>query len=140
MSEETTTPSTEAEAPKRFLSARDVLDLPSLVIEELEVPEWNGIVRVKMLTAKERDDFEASMVIMKKGQPTPNTANSRARLVQLAVVDEKGKPLFTKNDIKTLGDLPAAGLQRVFNKVQEMSAISDEDLDELTEDFDDDRS
>ena len=124
---------------KKFLSARDVLDLPSLVIEELDVPEWGGVVRVKMLTAKERDDFEASMVVMKKGQPTPNTANARARLVQLAVVDEEGKQLFTKHDIQTLGNLPAAGLQRVFNKINEMSAISEDDLKELEEDFDGDR-
>jgi len=119
-----------------FLTATQILDQPTLVIEELEVPEWNGKIRVKMLSAKERDDFEASTVEFKNGQQKPNIANLRARLLQLAVVDENGRRVFTKNDVKVIGDLPAAGVQRVFNKIQEMSAISDSDLDDLAEDFD----
>ena len=119
-----------------FLSASQILEQPTLVIEELEVPEWKGRVRVKMLSAKERDDFEASTVEFKNGQQRPNIANLRARLVQMAVVNEDGTRMFTKHDIKVLGDLPAAGLQRVFNKIQEMSAITDKDMEDLAEDFD----
>lgn len=119
-----------------FLSAAQILEQPTLVIEELDVPEWKGKVRVKMLSARERDEFEASTVEFKNGQNRPNIVNLRARLVQLAVVDANGKRMFTKHDIKVLGELPAAGLQRVFNKVQEMSAISDEDMEEIAEDFD----
>lgn len=131
------TPVTDADG---FLDARSILEQPTLVIEVLEVPEWKGKIRLKHLSAKERDDFESSMVTMgKNGQQRLNNANFRARLVQLAAVKEDGSPLFTRHDIKTLGSLPAAGLQRVFNKVNEMSAFSEEDLKDLAEDFDDDR-
>jgi hypothetical protein len=119
-----------------FLSPSQILEQPTLVIEELDVPEWKGKVRVKMLSAKERDEFEASTVEYKNGKSKPNIANLRARLVQLAVVNADGRRMFTKHDVNVLGDLPAAGLQRVFNKVQEMSAITEEDLDDLAEDFD----
>ncbi|GGR52070.1 hypothetical protein [Streptomyces roseolus] len=125
-----------------FLSPGAILEQPNLVIEELIVPEWGGgKIRLKQLSAKERDDFESSMVqVTRNGRQKLNNENFRARLVQLAVVNEDGSPMFTKHDIKTLGNLPAAGLQRVYNKVNEMSAFSDEDLKELEEDFDDDRT
>ena len=119
-----------------FLSARQILDLPTLVTEELDVPEWGGKVLVKTLSARERDEFESSMMTVdKNGRPKDNRANVRARLCQLALVNEDGTPLFTRHDIKVLGELPAAGLQRVFNKVNEMSAISEEDLEDMAEGF-----
>ncbi|MFF5973745.1 hypothetical protein ACFY7C_19670 [Streptomyces sp. NPDC012769] len=125
-----------------FLTASSILEQPTLVIEDLVVPEWGGKkIRLKHLSAKERDDFETSMVKMgKNGRQQLNNENFRARLVQLAAVKGDGSPLFTKHDIKTLGNLPASGLQRVYNKINEMSAFSEEDLKDLTEDFDDDRN
>lgn len=123
-----------------FLSAGAILEQPTLVIEELVVPEWGGgKIRLKHLSAKERDEFESSMVkVTRGGRQQMNNENFRARLVQLAAVNEDGSPLFTRHDIKTLGNLPASGLQRVFNKINEMSAFSEADLKELEEDFDGD--
>jgi hypothetical protein len=121
-----------------FLTASEILEQPTLIIEELVVPEWKGKkIRLKQLSAKERDDFETSLVkVGKNGRQEMNNANFRARLVQLAAVKKDGSPLFTRHDIRTLGNLPAAGLQRVFNKINDMSAFSEDDLKELTEDFD----
>lgn len=131
---ETSTPASDG-----FLSASQILEQPTLIIEEMDVPEWKGKIRLKHLSAKERDDFESSMVVVgRNGKQKLNNANFRARLVQLAAVKADGKQLFTRHDIATLGDLPAAGLQRVFNKINEMSAFSEEDIKDLTEDFDDD--
>lgn len=125
-----------------YLTPAAILEQPTLVIEEMVVPEWGGgKIRLKQLSAKERDDFEASMVrVGRNGKQELNNANFRARLVQLAAVKEDGSPMFTRHDVKTLGNLPAAGLQRVFNKINEMSAFSEDDLKELAEDFDDDRT
>ncbi len=123
-----------------FLSPSQILEQPTLIIEVLDVPEWNGKIRLKHLSAKERDDFESSMVKMTRGgRQQLNNENFRARLVQLAAVKEDGSHMFTRHDIKTLGNLPASGLQRVFNKINEMSAFSEDDLKDLTEDFDDDQ-
>jgi hypothetical protein len=134
VSNEEYTPQTDDDG---FLDARGILEQPTLVIEDLYVPEWKGKIRLKMLSAKERDDFETSMVkVGKNGKQQQNTENFRARLVQLAAVKADGSPLFTRHDIKSLGELPAAGLQRVFNKINEMSAFSEDDLKELSEDFD----
>lgn len=125
----------------KFLSPEQIREQKTLVWEPLEVPEWadNGArwVRVKMLSARESDEFEASMIEIKNGQMKPNRVNARARLVQLALINEDGSKMFTRNDIKALGELPAAGLQRVFNKVSEMSNISEQDMRDMTEGFDD---
>lgn len=134
MSNEEYTPQTDDDG---FLDARGILEQPTLVIEDLYVPEWKGKIRLKMLSAKERDDFETSMVkVGRNGKQQLNNQNFRARLVQLAAVKADGSPLFTRHDVKSLGELPAAGLQRVFNKINEMSAFSEDDLKELSEDFD----
>jgi hypothetical protein len=134
VSNEEYTPQTDDDG---FLDARGILEQPTLVIEDLYVPEWKGKIRLKMLSAKERDDFETSMVkVGRNGKQQLNNQNFRARLVQLAAVKADGSPLFTRHDIKSLGELPAAGLQRVFNKINEMSAFSEDDLKELSEDFD----
>ncbi|MFF8831388.1 hypothetical protein [Streptomyces sp. NPDC015131] len=108
--------------------------------EEFEVPEWDGSVLLREMTGAQRDAFEASMVEMKKGKQVPNLANLRARLVMLCIVNEDGEQLFNPKDLRELGDMPAKGLQRVFNKCNEMNGLSDEDVKELAEGFDDDPS
>lgn len=107
--------------------------------ERVEVPEWGGEVIVRSLTGKERDDFEASMISVKKGKREDNLENFRARLVALCVVNEKGERLFvSRHDIAMLGQKSAAALERVYSKAQELNAFSESDVEELTEDFDED--
>lgn len=104
--------------------------------EDVHVPEWGGTVRVKSLTGKERDQFEASLVDKKTGQAS-KFANARARLVVMTVVDEHGNRMFSLDDIGQLGGKSAAALTRVFDAARKLSGMTDEDLAELTEDFGD---
>lgn len=118
-----------------FLSREQILDAKDLHTETVSVPEWGGDVRLRMLTAKERDAFEASVVEMKGGKQKQNLANVRARLVSLCLVDENGEQLFKSYDVERLGDKSAAALQRLFEKCNEMNGLNDEDIEELTEGF-----
>ena len=76
-----------------FLSAGAILEQPTLVIEELVVPEWGGgKIRLKHLSAKERDEFESSMVkVTRGGRQQMNPDNFPARLVQLAALNEEAQ-------------------------------------------------
>ncbi len=124
-----------------LLTRDQIVNADDLETRDVEVPEWNGTVRVKALTGRERDEFEQSTVEQKKnGQVKQNLTNFRAKLVALTVVDEDGAKVFTQKDVAYLGLKSAAALQRVFNVAAELSGMSEKDIDELTEDFDDDPS
>lgn len=118
-----------------FLSRDDILKKDDLKTEVFPVPEWGGEVRLKALTAAERDAFEASTVEIRGGKQKQNLRNLRARLVALCIVDEDGKRVFESGDVARLGEKSAQALNRLFEKCNEMNGLSDSDIDELTEGF-----
>jgi hypothetical protein len=118
-----------------LLNRDQILDYDDLKTVDVEVPEWGGSVRLRMLTAKERDAFEASTVETRGNKMKQNLANIRARLVALCIVDEDGKRVFDSGDVSRLGEKSAAALQRLFMKCNELNGLSDEDVEELAEGF-----
>jgi len=124
-----------------LLTREDILAAGvELPVEDVEVPEWGGAVRVRGLTGAERDRFEESIFgdRAKGGGRKLRLANMRARLVALSVVDADGKRLFSSADVEALGRQSAAALDRVFSVAQRLSGMSDRDVEELTENFPDD--
>jgi len=118
-----------------FLTKEQILDADDLVTEIVEVPEWGGSVIVRGMTGAERDNFEASVITTNgRSGGRMNMQNVRAKLVSLTVVNEDGKRLFTgPADVKKLGKKSAQALNRVFNVAQDLSGITSEDVEELTE-------
>lgn len=124
-----------------FLGRDDILDYDDIKVEVVPVPEWgkNAAVRLKVLSAAERDAFEASTVTTKGGRQKPNLANLRARLVSRCMVDADGNRVFESGDVARLGQKSSAALDRLFAKCQELNGFSEKDIEELTEDFDETR-
>ena len=58
----------------------------------------------------------------------------------LVAVNEDGESIFTKGDVQRLGAKSSAALNRIFELATKQSGMSDEDIEELTEDFDSDPS
>ena len=44
-----------------LLSRDDILGSDDLRLERVDVPEWNGVLYVRVMTAGERDQFEAEV-------------------------------------------------------------------------------
>ena len=109
-------------------------DLPTV---DVEVPEWGGTVRVRMMTGGERDAFEAGTITRHGRKIEQNLVNIRARLVALCVVDEKGQRLFSEADAAALGQKSAAALNRVFNAAQQLNALTEEAAGAAEEQFPD---
>jgi|SRR6476661_6002529 len=120
-----------------ILSREEIIQVDDRKLKEVPVPEWGGSVMIRSLTGRERDDFEQSTVkTNKRGQQEQNFENFRARFVALCVVDENGRRLFqSRQEVALLGNKSVAALQRIFNEAQEMNGMSQEDVDELTSDF-----
>lgn len=121
-----------------LLGRNAILEAKDIKTEDIPVPEWGGEVRIRSLTGEQRDEYESSMFELgKNGTPKQNLANVRARLVMLCIVNEQGEQMFNKADIKLLGRKSAAALERVATAAQRLNAISDSDIEELAEGFED---
>ncbi len=118
-----------------LLSKEQILTAEDRRYETLPVPEWGGDVRLRSLTGAERDDFEAKSLKGKGQNQSVNVRNIRARLIALCAVDEHGLPLFLPGDVMKLGEKNAAVLARIYDRCADLCGLTEEDLDELTQDF-----
>lgn len=124
-------------------SLRDlILNYDDAQHEIVKVPEWGDLeIKVIGLSGAQRDSFENSLIkgIGKKAKS--NTRNMRARLVALTACDpETGKKIFDPADVAQLGKKSAAALDLLFATAQKLSGISDEDVEELEKNSEDDQS
>jgi hypothetical protein len=87
--------------------------------QEVAVPELGGTVYVRQISALERDQFERA-VATRRGE----TENTRARLVILCAVDEKGDKLFGEDDEKALGALPVSVLEPIVTAAMHLNAMT----------------
>lgn len=114
------------------LLTRDaILGASDIKTEDVKVPEWGGVVRVKGLTAAQRDVFESQAMTMRGKDVSVNMAGIRALMASMAIIGDDGAPLFTKKDVDALGEKSGAALDRVFEAVTRLSGLSDDDVEEL---------
>lgn len=98
-------------------------DLRSVVVH---VPEWGGDIKLQTMTGAQRDSYEQMLYRTRQGEEIKNL---RASLVAFCAVNEDGTPMFTAKDIEALGKKSAAVLGRLFDRAQEINALTDEDLE-----------
>lgn len=119
-----------------YLSKDDILKADDLPAEDVDVPEWGGTVRVRGLTGTERDGFEMRMATARKNGSVEDV-DFRASLVGRCLVDGDGKRLLTDKEVARLGSKSGAALDRIFEKVRELSGMGDDVVKERAEDFGD---
>lgn len=117
-----------------YLSKDDILKADDLPAEDVEVPEWGGIVRVRGLTGTERDGFEFRVAAAQKNG-VMGDIDLRASLVARCLVDEDGKRMFTDKEVARLGAKSGAALDRIFDKVSDLSGMGVEAVKAAAEDF-----
>ena len=114
-----------------FLTKAQILAAKDIETETVAVPEWGGEVRVRGLSAAERDGFE-EQVVKREGKRTRVILKDvRAKLAALCMVDEDGVRMFSDAEVGELTRKSAAALERVFKVAQRLSGITDDDVEEL---------
>lgn len=113
-----------------LLTREQILAADDLPSKEVEVPEWGGSVKVRSITAKDRDEFEQALIAARQAKRVA-PENVRARYVAACIVGEDGKPLFTAKDVEALGQKSFAALERVYQAATELNALSDEAVEDL---------
>ena len=129
-----------------LMTREQILGTPKTSYHEVDlsdIPGW-GVVRIKDLTAGERDRIEQSCVVerlvigkggKRKIKKDQSLEGVRAKFVAACVVDENGTPLFSEADVKSLNTLSARALDRIFDAIRDHNGLSEEDLEELTGNF-----
>lgn len=99
-----------------LLSKSAILDASDLKHEDVEVAQWGGSVRVRVMTGAERDEFRAA-IASEDGVPVGRFS---AALLAATCIDENGDRLFSMEDMQALQaksakslDAPAAVAMRL---------------------------
>ena len=115
------------------LSREDILGANDLARELVECPEWGDSVWVQELNGLQRVEFGAAF--MTKDDEPPDMSRIHAFLGALSMVDEDGNRLFSGADVEALGKKSGTALDRVTKVAMRLSGLSDEDMEEMVEDF-----
>lgn len=119
-------------AGRKFLTKGEILGSKDIEPVDFEVPEWGGWVRIMPLNGEQRDAFEASTFDRQGRKIKLKLENLRARLVAWSLVDDAGNRIFNDTDVLALGKKSARALDHVYDKCQELSGLTEEDVEELT--------
>lgn len=103
------------------------------VIHEFSLPApWSGVkYRVKELTTGEKDKLENSMLKGKGAGRTYSPDDLRTKYIIAASVNADGTQLFHDKDMTSVRNMPAVIGDAIYKKIQETSAIDEEDEEEL---------
>jgi hypothetical protein len=121
---------------EKMLTREQILAHRDLPTEEVFSPGLGGSLRVRGMTARERDQFESSRVTRKNGKVQIESDNTRAKMVAICVVDPEGGRLFSDEDVPALGNLPADVLDPIFEVAARLSGMRPEDLEDARKNSD----
>lgn len=112
----------------KVLTKDDIFVIDDIQVEKMEVPEWGGIIGVKVMTCKERQEFQVKMGGARDKIPT----NLMEELILLTVVNPCTKQrLFTdKNDVKELAKKSSQIMGRIFEKAAGLNGLTSEAIED----------
>lgn len=115
----------------KYLSRNEILEASDIVYEDIDVPEWGGVVRIGSFSGADRDAWEMSLMKHPGKSKEIDLQNMRAKLVAKSIVDETGKRIFSDTDVIELGKKSANALMMVFDAAVKLNAVSEADIKEL---------
>lgn len=104
---------------KQILNRAAILANKTLKTQTVEVPEWNGEVIIRELTAAKAMELGANV---KK-----DDRDAMVSWVVASTVDDAGNLLFTDEDKALLGEMSAAAILRIGNAAVKLSGFGDEE-------------
>jgi hypothetical protein len=106
---------------------------PRVEIVDLPEPFEGRQIKVRELTAGERDRYEGKMVRGRLGNQKLDMTELRIGLIQMSAVewDDESRLLFDERDKDDLRKMGISVIQAIYNVASKLSAVSKEDEDEL---------
>lgn len=112
------------------LTKAAILAAQDLRSEEVNVPEWGGSVRVRLLTAAEREEISSIWTQHASSSDDAKMHLTRDAILLRCTVDEGGKPLFAPEDLPALKQKSAVALARVIDAAMVLNAMAAQSLED----------
>jgi len=112
-------PTVEESKPKRFLSAQDIFSADDITTIDVFVPEWDGYVRLRKLSAAVALKMASEDVKLTPGEHD-------VLLIMQSAINEDGSPLFpNKESFETLKEKSLTAIRRLQRAVLDLNRVSD---------------
>ncbi len=100
-------------------------------LEEVEVPEWGGSVFIRPITLAEQAKLADLGTKFEKAPVIDRMKNITLRLIQWAVSDSEGQPLFEAKDLELLLNKSASAALRLQSAILNLSGLTEESRRDL---------
>ncbi len=111
-----------------MLTREAILAMKDLPEKEIEVPEWDGSVRIRSLTLSERFRW-LKLQTENEGDYGAVLRLASLPMITWAVIDETGKPLFREEDVAALEQRNPDAIQRLHAEILKISGIGGTDIE-----------
>ena len=112
-----------------LLNREQILGSDDRRYDTVNIPEWGGTVRISSMTGSMRDMYERTITeVGDDGKLTSNLNQIRAKLLAVSIVDAKGLPLFTAEDITALGNKSADAIDIVYAAISSLNLLTKDSL------------
>lgn len=111
----------------KLLGRDDILSADDTRSADVEVPEWGGVVRLRVMTGAARQAF-----LRAAAKRADEDAGLVEALIVACAVDETGRLIFSPDDVAALREKSGAALQRVFEVAAELNGLTDAAVERLT--------
>jgi hypothetical protein len=110
----------------KYLSKEQIVSATDVKTIDLDIPEWGGTVRVRNLSALEREQFIRDI-------QSKNLDLSKTKIAWVArcLIQEDGNPIFSSTEIELLGNKSAKALDRVVDAIESINALTVESMKEI---------
>ena len=116
----------------KTLTKSDIFAADDLPTENVDIPEWGGVLTVRTLTGTERDEFENAVAKATRGERM-DLRGLKVRLVQLTVLNGDGGLMFNEAELSKLNNKSASVIDRIFQVSQRLNGLAAEDVEEMME-------
>mgnify|MGYP001405693506 CR=1 FL=1 len=110
----------------KLLGREDILAADDTRTVDVEVPEWGGVVRLRVMTGAARQAF-----LRAASKRAGDDDGLVEALIVACAVDEHGQRIFSPDDVPALREKSGAALQRVFAAAAELNGLTDDAVDRL---------
>lgn len=115
-----------------MLSKEQIQAAEDLQVEDFDVPEWGGTIKLIDLSAGQRQEIEFRCA-KSTAQGSPVSIRTlKVAVCSMVMVDDDRKPMFTEVEAeKTLAGKSAAVIDRIFNRACERGGLLKKDVEAL---------
>jgi hypothetical protein len=115
-----------------MLTKSQILAAADLRTQAVPVPEWGGEVRVRLLTAAEREEITSIWTAHKSADDATKGTLTRDAMLLRCTVDADGRRLFDDADLPALKQKSAVAIGRVVDAAFELNAMAPDALETAT--------